>query len=299
MLRVVVEDNGIGIDESSKAMLFQQFSQVQRTTVGGSGLGLYSLSKRSDAIGGSCGMDNRKGDHQGSAFWFEVPYSPDHSRPSIPDQGQAFQPIPDQVSHIEQPTLNDGKVLSKTFTQSLSSDIKDELLKPMRILIIDDSIAVVKMLSNKLKGSGHTTNTAKDGAEGLEKMKSLCDDLDLVIIDLQMPIMDGIEATRLFREWELECLRCPMLPIICSSANCSNEAKLRAITAGIDSVLPKPFTMVALTDAFNEAVESSHSSANRSPFGVRTIDTRRATDVDVIDDEDTRSPALTRKHASI
>jgi CheY-like chemotaxis protein len=297
MLRVTILDNGIGIDESSKAMLFQQFSQVQRTTVGGSGLGLYSLSKRSDAIGGSCGMDNRKGDLKGSAFWFEVPYSPDRSRPSIPDQ--ALETILDQALHLEQPKLNGGKLISKTFTESFAEDLKDELLKPMRILIIDDSIAVVKMLSNKLKGSGHTINTAKDGAEGLEKMKAMCDDLDLVIIDLQMPIMDGIEATRLFREWELECLRFPLLPIICSSANCSSEAKIRAIEVGINFVLPKPFTMVALTDAFNKAVESAQTGASRSPIGVRIIDARRATDIDTIDAEDTRSPLLIRKHASI
>jgi hypothetical protein len=77
MVRITVEDSGIGIPIESRQQLFKQFSQVQRMTVGGSGLGLYSLSKRSEAIGGSCGVDCRSDGKQGSSFWFEFPYRPD------------------------------------------------------------------------------------------------------------------------------------------------------------------------------------------------------------------------------
>lgn len=249
MVRVTVEDDGIGIDDSSKPMLFQQFSQVQRMTVGGSGLGLYSMSKRSDAIGGSCGMDNRKNGIQGSSFWFEAPYFPDTLCPPSDVEGSAKEPS----------NLSNKRVS----TNSPSSDLKAEPSNPLHILIVDDSIAVVKMLSNKLQNSGYTVESAKDGAEGLEKMKVMCDRLDLVIMDLQMPVMDGIEATARFRDWEKKHVLEPLsaqirrLPIVCSSANCSGKTEVRAIAAGVDAFLPKPFNMAALTDALKHASPST------------------------------------------
>ena len=262
MLRITVEDNGIGIDVDVRLKLFQQISQVQRLSVGGAGLGLYSLSKRSQAIGGSCGEDGRVNGQPGSSFWFEFPFLP-----------------------IQEPTLflrGMSRSISSTakgepsFTLLVDDD--DDGIVPLHVLIVDDSIAVVKMLSNKLMSFGYLVTTAKNGAEGLEKMISSHSKLDLVIMDLQMPVMDGIEATRKYRENERERDRMlqksdsfrkfdsmsPImskqrrrLPIICSSANCSGEAGLRAIEAGVDSFLPKPFNLLALTAALKEALGTS------------------------------------------
>lgn len=115
--------------------------------------------------------------------------------------------------------------------------------------------------------------TAKDGLDGLTKLKAMCDDLDLCIMDLQMPVMDGIESTEKYRSWERQrALDCPLirsrLPIICSSANCTAIAEKRALAAGVDSFLPKPFTMAALASALEQArslysrSNSSHSNSN-------------------------------------
>jgi CheY-like chemotaxis protein len=106
--------------------------------------------------------------------------------------------------------------------------------------------------------------TAKNGLEGLMKLKEMCDDLDLCIMDLQMPVMDGIESTEKYRSWERErALECPLirnrLPIIFSSANCSAIAEKRALAAGVDSFLPKPFSMAALASAIEQARSLSHS----------------------------------------
>lgn len=117
--------------------------------------------------------------------------------------------------------------------------------------------------------------TAKDGLEGLMKLKDMCDDLDLCIMDLQMPVMDGVESTEKYRSWERQrALDCPLirsrLPIICSSANCSAIAEKRAIAAGVDSFLPKPFSMAALAAALEQACSlssqrnSSHSNSRHS-----------------------------------
>lgn len=112
--------------------------------------------------------------------------------------------------------------------------------------------------------------TAKDGLEGLIKLKDMCDDLDLCIMDLQMPVMDGIESTEKYRSWERKrALENPLmrsrLPIICSSANCSARTEKNAVAAGVDSFLPKPFTMSALASALEQARSLSHSSQKNSP----------------------------------
>ena len=74
---VEVEDNGIGIPQESRARLFSPFQQAQRMTTGGTGLGLYSLRKRIEALGGTCGIKSRHDKREGSCFWFTFPYRPD------------------------------------------------------------------------------------------------------------------------------------------------------------------------------------------------------------------------------
>ena len=220
MIRITVEDNGVGVSEESKSLLFKQYLQAERVSVGGTGLGLFSLSKRSEALGGSCGVKDRADGQQGSAFWFEFPYQ-------------------------------SGEFLKSD--ESSPTDIVTMAMKPLRILLVDDSITVVKVLSKKLETYGHCVITAKNGAEGLHKMVSMNRDLDLIIMDVQMPVMDGIEATRLYREMEgREGLT--HFPIICSSANSDSDTRLRATAAGVDSFLPKPFNMENLLDVLSGMV---------------------------------------------
>jgi hypothetical protein len=78
MLRFTVADHGIGVSAHARARLFQPFSRAQ-SMAGGTGLGLYSLRKRTDALGGRCGVDARADGQRGSEFWFEFPYRPDHA----------------------------------------------------------------------------------------------------------------------------------------------------------------------------------------------------------------------------
>lgn len=297
MVRVTVEDRGIGIDAETRSNLFGQQSQSQRKSVGGSGLGLYSLSKRCAAIGGLCGVDDRNDCQHGSSFWFETPYVPgeqdilysrscdsnmpgtltlkegvhENSQRSFKRKASRDGDRPSQISpRLDSISNLSGFSFGSSNGYKRSSEV--EIPPALSILIVDDSIAVVKILGQKLKSSGHKVVTAKNGAEGLEKMIAMTDELDLVIMDLQMPVMDGIEATSKYREWESKrfkrsCLEliptqkedCHM-PIICSSANCNGENEIRAVAAGIDSFLPKPFNMAALTAALKEVLMVSRSS---------------------------------------
>jgi CheY-like chemotaxis protein len=260
-IRVTVVDQGIGIVAEERPKLFEQISHVQRMTVGGSGLGLYNLSKRSEAIGGACGVDDRSDGQQGSSFWFEIPYDPESSPPSIPDETEAEETDSDKSS--SRITLQLPAPLPM-----LPGQLEDS--RRLHVLVVDDSIAVVKILSNKLRSFGHRVETAKDGAEGLQKMILMGKELDVVLMDLQMPVMDGIEATRQYRAWESEAVttdsdcsqerRNKRLPIICSSANCGQRTMVTAIAAGVDSFLPKPFNIAALSCALSEVTDSPTSA---------------------------------------
>jgi CheY-like chemotaxis protein len=262
-IRVTVVDQGIGIVAEERPKLFEQISHVQRMTVGGSGLGLYNLSKRSEAIGGACGVDDRSDGQPGSSFWFEVPYDPESSSPSISEETVEEEEETDSDKSRSRITLQLPAPLSM-----LPGQLEDS--RPLHVLVVDDSIAVVKILSNKLRSFGHRVETAKDGAEGLQKMILMGKELDVVIMDLQMPVMDGIEATRQYRAWESEAettdsdssqeRRNKRLPIICSSANCGQRTMVTAIAAGVDSFLPKPFNLAALSCALSEVTDSPMSA---------------------------------------
>lgn len=162
MVKITVEDTGIGISEEAKLQLFKQFAKVQSMVVGSTGLGLYSLAKRAEAIGGSCGHDSRRDGKQGSAFWFTFPHRPDSS---------------DDIESVK---------------LSIMPTLEIAEMEVLTILIVDDSPSVIKILSQKLKGFGLSVITACNGADGLEVMVSKKNLLDLVIMDIQMPVMGGI-----------------------------------------------------------------------------------------------------------
>ena len=96
---------------------------------------------------------------------------------------------------------------------------------------------------------------ACNGAEGLEKMIKMVGKLDVVFMDIQMPVMDGIEATKRYREVERNYGLGQHLPIICSSANSGGEAEELALAAGVDSFLPKPFTTAILLGVIEKVMK--------------------------------------------
>jgi CheY-like chemotaxis protein len=224
MVRVTVEDTGIGISRENKLLLFKQFSKVQSNAVGSTGLGLYSLLMRTEAIGGTCGVQDRNDNKSGSAFWFTFPYRPD------------------VIMHEK-----DDEVPVKQIATVTS--------RALNLLLVDDSASVVKILTNRLVAAGHRVVTASNGSDGLDMMLRMRDELDLVIMDVQMPVMDGIEATRRYRESERNDPAMGHLPIILSSANSGDEVEIMAMALGVDAFLPKPFSAAALNMAI-EAVSS-------------------------------------------
>lgn len=271
LILIEVEDNGIGIAPEIRGKLFNPFKQAQRLA-GGTGLGLYSLAKRVEALNGYYGVNDRKDGEQGSLIWFAIPYRPD------PMTARA---------------LLNSNVFSNGTLRTINS-------KPMHVLIVDDAVSITKMCGKMLKQLGHFVDTAENGAVAVDRVteKWKCfynpssstpreEDIthpfyDLILMDLQMPIMDGLEATRRIRKFQTDretdtscCHANSYSPrslksslksntnisrpvfvcttkIIGLSANSDHETTRLAYLAGVDAFIPKPFTIQAVDEVMQK-----------------------------------------------
>ena len=180
------------------------YSLLLSLLLGGTGLGLYSLLKRMEALGGSCGIEARQDGEKGSVFWFTFPYRPDpiEGYRGASDE-QLFRPSgePNVVTSnapwaIRRKALPEGLSASRTHV-------------PLRIMIIEDSLSIVKITTRLLVTMGHVVESAINGSVGLNRLIEVYgtdDDFDMVLSDLQMPVMDGFEAVNRYRAYEAEQL---------------------------------------------------------------------------------------------
>ena len=234
-IMITIEDEGIGISEDARENIFQPFKQVQRLA-GGTGLGLFSLSKRIKALKGSRGIKSREDGKQGCVFWFAIPYEPDYEE-GLKNKSDSFITTPfgsgrqslTSDSSIRKSfssgsrknssiynTVVDGSQLSNDTIKPSSPrslpnvdiitapPIDNETVKTLRFLVVDDSPSILKVLGRALISKKYLVETADNGSIGLNLLIEGYDSnrYDVVLMDLQMPVMDGIESVRRYREFE-------------------------------------------------------------------------------------------------
>ncbi|KAF2751501.1 hypothetical protein M011DRAFT_464227 [Sporormia fimetaria CBS 119925] len=254
-LEFAVEDTGRGLTPEEKKLLFQRFSQASpRTHVqyGGSGLGLFISRQLAEIQGGEIGVSSEAG--KGSTFAFYVkcrrstkpPERPD-TAPSVMEHGMG------ELRDRRQSVRRTGSYAHPTNPDTVESTAADR--SHLKVLIVEDNLVNQKVLQRQLHNKGITAHVANHGGEALEKIKESwywkanapdAPGLGVVLMDKEMPVMDGLHATSQIREWEEQGLLRSHVPIIAVTANARSEQVSTLRTAGMDDVVSKPFRITEL-----------------------------------------------------
>jgi len=215
-VRVTVSDTGIGFRPEMKEQLFGRFHQADGSITrrfGGTGLGMTISRELTQLMGGTLDAEGREG--EGASFWFDLPLVPAES--------------------------------AETDEASASTEAPDRLL---RVLLADDHPTNRKVVELMLEDLAEVVSV-ENGAEALMALGT--DIFDVVLMDMQMPVMDGLEATRRIRETEAAAGRAST-PIVMLTANALPEHVAASHAAGADRHLEKPVTLAGLLEAMNDVL---------------------------------------------
>jgi signal transduction histidine kinase/DNA-binding response OmpR family regulator len=206
-LRFEVSDTGVGIAPEHIPRLFQSFHQADNSTsrrFGGTGLGLAIARRLSALMGGEAGVDSTPG--QGSTFWFTVQLG---RAEAVADDGLADRPVAKPDAHLAR-------------------------LRGARVLIVDDSEINLQIAREILEDAGLVVDVCSDGSQALEAVQAHA--YAVVLMDMQMPVMDGLTAT-----WRIRLLpERAELPILAMTASAMQADRDACMSAGMNDFLPKP-----------------------------------------------------------
>jgi CheY-like chemotaxis protein len=239
-LRFSVQDTGIGIPGDKLDAVFESFSQADTSTTrkyGGTGLGL-AISRRLVALlGGELRVESVP--DEGSRFWFELDLGTDVD-------GQRGAPPPASVECTEAPAVAGH---DSAFLLEDAHDRRESPASPVaRLLVVDDNSINLRVARGFLGRMGYISDEAENGRSALEWLSS--HPFDLVLLDCQMPTMDGFETARRIRAGETG-LGNAAVPIVALTAAARDSDRDRALAAGMNDYLAKPFSL----SAFRETVE--------------------------------------------
>jgi len=211
-VRIYVKDSGIGIPEEKKKRIFSRFEKLD-TFAQGTGLGLSICKAIADATGGEVGFKSKA--NIGSEFWY-IGYT--------------------DVEYVEKSEVADEDLNNKS-TEHLSADSSVKI-KGLNILIAEDNDSNYLLIKKLLKDNQLTR--AITGVEAIEKIKAQT--FDIVFMDMRMPVMNGLEATSLIREFN------QITPIIALTANAFDSDRENALAAGCNHFMTKPVKKRELMD---------------------------------------------------
>ncbi len=229
-LRVAVCDTGIGIPAEAQARLFTRFVQADSSTTrrfGGTGLGLAISKGLIEAMGGAIGLESRDG--VGSTFWFRL----------------VLPRVPTGERSPERPVA-----------AALPRPVEDDASRQAHLLLVEDGAINREIAQMVLEAMGYRVSIACDGSEAVKRVQEQA--FDLVLMDVEMPVMDGITAMRLIRGLE-GVVRA--VPIIAMTAHVLPEQVRALLTAGANDHVGKPFDRTHLRAVIERClVESAERS---------------------------------------
>ncbi|MQA18251.1 ATP-binding protein [Rugamonas rivuli] len=224
-LRFVVRDTGIGMDLEQQSRLFEAFNQADASTTrrfGGTGLGLAICRRLAELMGGGIAVSSMPG--KGSDFVVTLPF--------LLPQAEALAPPP-----------------------PVDEEAAEQCLKGLRLLLVEDHPLNQVVARGMLEYAGASVDVAENGQLAVDRLRAHPADYDIVLMDVQMPVMDGFAATGAIRqELKLD------LPILAMTAGVMQSEQERCIAAGMNDFIAKPIDVEQMLD-----IISRHMPAGRRP----------------------------------
>ena len=221
-----ISDTGIGMSEDFLNKLFGVFAREETSTKSGSrgiGLGLAIVKNLVDRLGGTIKVDSTKG--EGTVFTVSIPMM------------QALEEFKEKKEVYDPEPKAEGKY---------------------RILLVEDMEINRRMAEKILKEAGFIVESVTDGSDSVKRVEESPDYYyDLILMDIQMPVMNGYEATRIIRSMNREYTQ--SIPIIALSANARDEDRAKSIQCGMNTHVAKPFVIAELINTINEEIRNSIS----------------------------------------
>jgi len=228
MLKFAVQDNGIGIAPENQAKIFAGFTQAEASTTrrfGGTGLGLAISQRLIELMGGKLELQSALG--RGSRFYFTL------TLPLVADEPPVAAPLADGTAMAAAPEV--------------------AKLAGLRILVAEDNFVNQQIASELLSGEGAVVTLANHGQEALDLIAAVPEPFDLVLMDMQMPVMDGLTATVQIRKTQ----DATALPIVAMTANAMDTDREACLQAGMNDHVGKPFNMAHLVKVIQQVTGRS------------------------------------------
>ncbi len=232
-VRVSIVDTGIGISKDAQRKLFQKFTQADASTTrrfGGTGLGLAICKQLCTLLGGDIGVDSDEG--EGATFWFTF----------VCEEGNADD-VSDSPAFDPRAAVLDAKAN-----------------RTLKILVADDNLINQRILANMLGKLGHELVAVENGAQACGLVEET--DFDLILMDIQMPVLGGIDATKWIRAMDGDKAN---VPIVGCTADAFPEQLERFKQAGMEDVVTKPINRRHLLLVINQVLgEEIHGTATEA-----------------------------------
>lgn len=278
-LHFAVSDTGRGLDEFEKKQLFQRFSQANprtHVTYGGSGLGLFISRELVELQGGEIGVASEAG--KGSTFAFYVKVR--RSQAPVAGSDEDVMDVHHLANRKASSSSTHKSKMSKLRTSVSTSE--SDLTSPqttsdklrtsrsdahgLRVLIVEDNLINQKVLAAQLKKLGCIVSVANHGGEAIDQIKKSSFynhkdtstppvEIDVVLMDLEMPVMDGMTCARTLRGMQRTGELVRHVPVIAVTANAREEQIKDTLGAGIDDVVSKPFRIPELVPKMKATIE--------------------------------------------
>ncbi|WP_035070349.1 ATP-binding protein [Nitratidesulfovibrio termitidis] len=268
-LRFTVQDTGPGITADKLPLLFESFSQADGSHTrrhSGSGLGLAISRHIVRLQGGDIGVDSTPG--QGSRFWFTLPMDKDAPQGAAdPTDLRLTGPnLPNRSGGPARPETSGHSEQVAPGTQGTDAHDAEEADRPLCVLLAEDNDLNREFLSFFLQERGYEVHLAIDGQEALDRLRGGCapdatadggmqrPPFDVVLMDVQMPVVSGLEATRRIREAAAQGAAWANVPVIALTAHAMQGDRDRFLAEGMDDFVAKPVNRDALFAAIERQV---------------------------------------------